>query len=520
MNDFFNLFASKRLLKIISEFLLFSLNSFFKYWFLSALIFISLAACIYFKFVTPFKIANPWLWLGLFIISSLPSFIILFKKKSKVRTNPNSINIAVSEPIIIYEKDHININIDSQKIAARQVALYELLSKNKYPFSIGLLNCVSIQKPKLYYLVNDLPSLKHKYLKLIKSEKVLSILLITRDIDNNKIEFEILFAENLKHAQPSVNTFKTIFNRTVEDDTQYDDYILEVTKVYLAVHGQSVLDMLINIEKFDYGHKVIDDCEQLFIQSINRISEIINLKSHIYFEEFKNGFLSNFERYRAIYYLNQREYNGAIRHLFKAIKIHPYFPYDNYVQYRDAYNKRYVAEVNLQTAQVNKESAVEGTSIIDDRSEEAILAFSDHLFERFEFSNMATFENVIGEIIKRAQSDYINKNIENELKKDFCVSPIKEIIRGEMLKYLPKGIEKHDELYLDRIPDVIAEFNKALEVDQDFTLMYTRIGMLKLIQSFHEKNTEREKQLFAEGIEYWQKGMDLFARLGVNIRSK
>jgi hypothetical protein len=83
------------------------------------------------------------------------------------------------------------------------------------------------------------------------------------------------------------------------------------------------------------------------------------------------------------------------------------------------------------------------------------------------------------------------------------------------MKYIPKGKQMHEKLYVERIPEVLTEFEKVLHIDEDFLLMYARIGTLKIIKSLYEKNSVKSEILVKEGIELFAKGSDVYARLGM-----
>lgn len=518
MKDFLELFVAKRVFKIIGEYFAYSFKAFFRYWVFALLVLgIVLFFISSFKLVNIFSISNLWIWGISLLATSIPFSFYLYKKENLIKIHKLGLSVGVLETVMIAEKDYLFLNLDSEKIAERQKMFFVDVLKKKYPFKKNIINPVLIQKPKLYYYLRNLTSLKRSLTSYIHPEGYISVLTVIKDLVSKKVEFDILYSEALINSDTPFSEFKLAFNRAIKKEEQYDDYILEVTKVYTALQGQAIVDLMIDQGDFETGHKIIDDCEDIFSRACDRLGDILNDESNESFEIFKNNLLSNFERYRGVLYLNQKQYLASLRHVFKSIELNPFFPYNNYSQYKDAFNKRYAAEVNLKVSDIKIEMADENVETDNSNtSHEDRIAISEDLFNRIDFVGTPGFDDILKEIIARANSDRINDEVEKRFRAKFCASPICEMIRGEVLKYLPKGTAKHEALYLDRLPEVLEEFNKVLSIDKEFVLMYTRIGILKVISSFYQNDDEKSRELMKEGIQLYSKGADVYARLGMS----
>lgn len=513
MKDLFTL-APKRFLRFLTESASYTVGTFFKYWLVSVIAF-SILILIAYKYISTPLTTKQWALLvaSSFIIVAVPVTIYRFYKETYPVVYGSGFPVGITETVMIEGKEHLALNTDSQKIIQKLKNSITAIASVKYPFCKGLVIPLLLQKPKLFYLSHNLTTWRGTLVKQVKKGFPLSVLMITRDTQSNKVDFEVLCCPGLMNSEVPFSEFNKSFTSVVSDDF-YEDYIIEVSRVYLAIHGQSILDLLISGGDYAIAHQVIDDCEGIFREAYTKLSEILRGKENNHFTAFKNNLLSNFERYRGIIFLNQGKYSGAIRHVFKAIRLHPYFPYKNYEQYKDAFNKIYIAQVNLKSSTI----LLEGEMTKEDKEEESKkrITNSIELLARTDFSSTPPFEEVLKQIIARADSKQVYKEMEKVLKTNFCESPVCSIIRGEVLKYIPKGKVMHQSLYVERLPEVLAEFEKVLLADEDFLLMYTRIGVLKTIKSFYEKNSAKAEGLLHEGMKLFAKGSDVYSRLAMH----
>ena len=501
--------------RIAVEAIRFATRSFIKLWFVSIPIFLLLFTVS--VILIPFsKIDLSWMALIGFVLSSLPAAITTYRQQMSTYVSREGVTIGLTECVKITGKEYLNIDYDTDRIVQRQITEIHNLATTFHPFLIRQVNVNIIRRPKLFYLLNDLFSLKSHMESLLGVNGFSCILLVIKDVDSQKLHFDAITAGGAFNSISTLNEFKELFDFPVINEGIYDDYVIAVTQVFMSIMGQSVLDYNISQGQFDIGHRVIDDCKQLFTASMNKIDALLKDDRQAERYKFEQRILCNFERYTAIMYLNQKEYVAAVSYLFSAISLNPYFPYNDQVEHRNAFNKRYTSTI-ANTASYFEEA------MLDEESDESILTErtkSMELAESINYLSTQSFEDLLKEIINEADSIEVNLKIQSLLSKNFTEEPIKHLIRGEVLKYLPLGNAKHDQLYLKRLPSVINEFELLIEKDPHFIITYTRLGALKIIAAGHEESEKKSSALMKEGFEKFKLGQEVLLRLGFNIRSK
>jgi len=203
-------------------------------------------------------------------------------------------------------------------------------------------------------------------------------------------------------------------------------------------------------------------------------------------------------------------YTQAINHLFKALKTNPYYPFTDYKSWKSETIKSYVISISSILPEVVEDLKKEQIKEEDTYNEEEILNIYMNAVSQIEFPHMVSYTSLIIDIIEQAESEYLNKIIEEKLREDICESPIQNYIKGEILKYLPKGTERINKLYTDRLDDVISEFKKVLEIDEDFPLMNNKYGTMLLFKEIENGSSE-----FSNSMHYIEKGFEYFSKYGM-----
>ena len=502
--------APKQWLRLATARISFLARSFFSYWFLS------LPASIGLLLLTSYLLPAAhwqrhlhWALLGIVLAVAGIGALLRYRNACRPIVWGEGYPIALTEVVIIEEKEYLKINSDSQKITTRLHKMITELVTIKYPFCNGVVAPVLLKKPALYYTLHDLASWRKNLEQEIKKGKLATVLLITRDSHNQKIDFDVLYSEVLENADSPFEDFKRAFDGTVPEE-HFETYIIEVCRAYLALFGQSIMDLLIGKSNFSLAHQVLQDCEFVFRHALKNIESIQPTRSALSLSAFKNNMLCNFERYRAIVFLNQESYAAAVQHIFKAIWLHSYFPYRDYDHYKEAFNKIYAAQVHLKAMAMMEPEA---TGRNAELSENALKEEED-IAMQVEFAATPSFEDILKEIMSRADSGSVYRQVEQLLCTSFCEEPVCSVIRGEVIKYIPKWEEKINEIYRERIPEALQAYEKVLQTDPDFILMYTRIGSLKTLEAMHEDDEVKSKELLEEGIRLFAQGQEIYQRLG------
>lgn len=518
MKDFFEILASKRFLKIIKECVSFSIKSFLKYWYLTLISLIVSGYIIWSVKVIQLTDLSYWKVILVLFLSNLPSVFLNYYTSLKFKISDSPFKVAVGELVILEDKEYMTLNTDSQRINRKAYLILNNIIKNKYPYRNGICDLSLLRRPKLFYLTKTLPFLTEYWQNSISDNKVDIILYCTCDTSSNKVEFDIFYSKKeISNEYIPFSEFKDLFDRRFTEKEEMESYIVNVFQFYVGICGQSVLDLIIGFEDFSTGHKVVDDSEVIIKESINNLKRYFESEKTEKFRNFYNVWLCGFERYRSLLLLNQKEYSGALSHLLRSVKFWPYYPYRNYEEFKDSFEKKYMAELNFKGAEVlnllQDDDAKDNSEKTTITSE--MLFNGIDLFDRVENASVPSTEQILKWIMAEANSDSFFLEVERALNKDFCISPIDKIIKSEVFKYLPKGDIKHEELYVKRIPEILAYLREILHEQPDFDVIYLKVGMMMLIQSFQEEDKDKMEILMHEAMSVFKKGLSLYHRMGI-----
>jgi tetratricopeptide (TPR) repeat protein len=451
--------------------------------------------------------------IALYFITAAPAMRLLYLKETKVNFVEGGMNFAILETLTITDKEYIDTDFDSDRIEEKQQKFISSRAQKNGVTGVYVFPA-TLRMPRLFYLINNVKKVKEKLRTYLGPEKYVAILVTTKDKGGGRIEFDVVY-ENFFMHDGHLSNFWNNFNAVILEEPQSEDYIFEVSKIFSAQITQSILDMATGMGNFVACHVIIDDCLEVFEKSFNKISAILGDEKDQSLQAFKSDMIANMEVYRASTYMNQKEYLAAVRHHFRAIKANPYFPFQKYGEFRDAYNRKYIASILVKAEAV--EEAFDDADENQNPERERFNPEGRSIYQEFPFAQF--HEERLLEVIREVKSTEINSAILTELQKDFAPTPISLIIKGELLKYLPKGTLKHEQMYIDRIPEVIALFEKALEMDPDFVLLHGRIGTLILIQALYTVETKRES-LYKKAAKKLELGREIYTRFGFEIGSK
>lgn len=113
----------------------------------------------------------------------------------------------------------------------------------------------------------------------------------------------------------------------------------------------------------------------------------------------------------------------------------------------------------------------------------------------------------------------INEVIDEYLKTDFCASPLKELIKGDVLKFLPIDLKsgQSDDIQIQRCPEVIKNYESVLKFHDDFAYMHIKLAMVRLhyysslpISPLVEDELDKTNRIL-------MRGFHLFSELGIDI---
>jgi hypothetical protein len=129
----------------------------------------------------------------------------------------------------------------------------------------------------------------------------------------------------------------------------------------------------------------------------------------------------------------------------------------------------------------------------------------------------ATFNyEIIKEILLKSNSNEIENLLVDELKSLDRNNPFILYTVHEVIKYIKKGEEKFQEMYVARFDDCINLLNEILKLDSDFPLIHTKLGTMLFMKGVHFKDEELLKR---SGEEYC-KGIHIMTELGFDFTHK
>ena len=455
--------------------------------------------------------------LGIYILTAIPATILMYKRETRLPFITISVNFAILETMIISDKDYLTVNFESARISEKQIKFFKFLEK-KQPFVDGIVVPWLVQMPKPFYLQMSIADVKSYFSGKLGHEGYVAILIVSKEIGGSRIEFDVLHAPIFMNDQYLAG-FWSHFNIAIIDQAVTEEYIIEVTKIFSAQMGQSVIDLATENGDFARCHRIIDDCMEIFQQSFSRIQHLLESAYSESLKVVEKDMLANLERYRAISYFNQREFVGGLRHLFKAIKLNPYFPYNRYEDFREAYNRKYVSAVAEQSKKIQE--AIEESDDKEGLVGKEKFVHPGHDVDRIsEFPFTQFYEELLTQVIQDADSQDVNDTILKHLSEAVVPEAFSLSFKGELYKYLPKGSKKYNLIYVDQIPEIIDFFEAALILDPDYVLLHGRIGTLMMILGMHSEEEDEQKTIFEAAFVRMNKAKETYSRLGYEIGPK
>ena len=91
------------------------------------------------------------------------------------------------------------------------------------------------------------------------------------------------------------------------------------------------------------------------------------------------------------------------------------------------------------------------------------------------------------------------------------------IIWGDIVKGLPKGRERINDIYVDRLPEAISAYAKAMELDPNLPLIPMKLGTLMLFDALRSKDPDRQR--IDDAMKLFKEGRDMYSRYFEHWRS-
>ncbi|WP_432670310.1 hypothetical protein [Flavobacterium sp. SM2513] len=489
------IFLPKQVFKFLRELILFVFNSVLKFWYLSLLL---LVLSLFVKFNTHFNFENLEIILvqfsAIFFIA-LFHFIFVFKRKNK---NPN---IAFYGCYSIKEGEYLSNDIDSEILDERTSKVVESISKNHFIYKNNFIDTDFIHLPNFYTNILGLKKLNSLISKRI-SKRHLASLHFIRNISEQTVYAQMNFNNGLLANSEHINEETDIINDISSNTKINNNKKIElIVKIFCMIFSQSFNDFLLTNEMYKELHYSTDDNLKL----LNSISlDFKGLELSKKYNEFIDFWVSSNYRYKSLLLFEQEEYSGSIDYVFKTLEVNPYYPYRNYVELKQDYTKIYGSQLvpsiigakEILDLDTNKDSINNSKSILESPSKYPSIPYNYIILEL---------------ILRKKQSKEIRELIEKGFDKLDNENPFILLSKSETFKHMKKGKEKYNEIYVKRFDDCISILEKIRLLDSEFTLIRTKLGIMKVLKAMHNN----DEKLLEEGMKEWKAGAHFIKELGL-----
>ncbi len=510
-------FLPFRLIKISQVLFTYILSSMVKYWWLFIAFLYGTSFFVYRYFIRFFITHQIETVIFCILISSIPGVIFGLRHDFKVKNYKlKAATITINNCLVLKNDEYLDIDINSKDILLKLWQQIDYFNNQYISYKIGFLNVLLVSRKRIFYVFKDILSLKSFLSTEIKSNNILASLLVIKNEVTGKIEFDVIFIPTPQFdiIRDFINTFS---NLTIENQGFNKDYIIEVSKIFIAIYATGSL----NLNTIENQHKILDDNRKIMQTSFEIIVNKIKPVPIEGVMRFKKGWECEFERIRSIILTIQKEYYGALRHVFNAIKLNPFHPYRDYEEFKEEYSLKNASEFSKRLIEVTKDLKETGEENMENFDEEEMKNKGTEIYQRRKYPEMPLFQEIICQIIKEANSEKLDQTIEDMLNTDFCESPMRELIRGDCIKYIPTpNKEKIQELYIERLPVIIECYRKVLSLDPNFSYVYVKLSSILFMYSTTLSDENKIKKLIEESMELFNNGIDMYTRLGLNVRGE
>ncbi len=413
----------------------------------------------------------------------------------------NSNTVAFYRNFLITENDEVITGVESDLINHRLTLLAERIASMLFSHSTPFIKFKVCEVPKYYDLsgreVNKYIDLQGDLTSLhfFKNQKNGSIIPV--------INFDRSIITNTALVDRAANLFSSM---SVDVSISNDNLYFCCVKIYMLLFGQMVNDELINNKRYSQVHYILDHSEVLINEIIKDLQEVESRKT-----EYIRGFLKDWqgyiERYRAIVFIEQGEFEGAIKHIFNSIALNPFFPYPDYQTLKQDYTKKYVVDMIPIMNEMNKLMEL-------DPNFDANLKIAEELNKHISFFDVTYNYSIVREILQRKNSNEIVEFVTAEMEKLDNSEPFILLTKCEIMKVIPKGTERIDALFVEQFEDCIKLLKEMTILDPDFPLINTKLGTLMMMKGIHFDNQSE----IEGGVEEYKKGMHIYSKLGLNIK--
>lgn len=485
----------KQVFKFFRELIIFIFQSTLKFWY----IFIPVTGVLlFFKFKEYLPINN---LISLLAIVAICLLVAVFNFILILRRWNRKPNIAFYGCYSIKEGDYLSNDVDSAILEQRTSEVVETIAKNHFIYKNGFLDTDFIALPNFYTNLLGLKKL-NSFISHSTSKKHLASLYFISNISEQSVYSVIKYNKGQLANSEHINQEIEIINDISSNDKINNNKKVElIVRIYCMIFGQSFNDYLLDNELYKELHHVTDDNLKLLNTIGNEFEE---LKLNEKYKVFIDFWISSNYRHKSLTLFKQDEFTGSIEYAFKALEINPYYPYRNYVELKQDYTKIYGSKL--------VPSIFETRKMVDIESNEDSINYSKFLLEnQTKYPQIPHTYVILDEILQQKQSKEIRELIQKNFDKLDNENPFILLCKSETFKYMKKGKEKYNEIYVGRFDDCIKILEKIKSMDPEFTLIRTKLGIMKFLKAMHNG----DEDLLKEGLKEWKTGAHFIKELGL-----
>lgn len=488
---------------IIKQMLLAFVFTIFEYWHISLLVIGGISifnSQIYFfgnflsvKFISIAII-------GLFIFDIIIPTVVFVSRFLK----PHSISIYGC--FTVKDNKQLIIDIGSEELNKAISDITHSVATKHYTFSNNFVQIAIREIPKFLPIILGFQGLNSRIKKNVASKKHLSSLHFIKNKEENRITAILNFDEDqLTNTEPVKNA-EGFINRLTQTGNLNNLQTVEVgTKIYFLLFGIIHIDSLLDEKQYSIVHYILDSNDKLIHEIRNDLSKA-EPKDDI--QKFLDFWQSNTDRYRSITFLEQKEYTASIKYIFQAISLNPYYPYASYEDLKPDYTKKYGIKM---ADELNHTETILETNDMDPEHNDRVKM---ELLQQIKFPDSTWHYEIVHEIMRRDMSDQNINLIEAEMAKLDSTDPFILISKSEILKYLRKGTEKINEVYVDRVDECMKTLREAFKLDSSFVLIHSKLGAILFMKGIHFENDS----FITESGQIMNDSFHFLTQLGFKIR--
>jgi len=517
MNEFINLFAPIRILKFLKEFIVYAVVSIFRFWRTFILILLLIEGIYYYQY----GFLHGWFFFLLIVL--LPVLVTSFFAVKQDFTKSKKQDRFVAgelECLYIIDNDYFEKNIITDTVNEENKRRINLAKENLPPFTQNIAEYKQLIYPKFYYYLVSPQKLNDSLQKKVDSNQFQTILHISINAKSSKIDVKFYSKANMIMYAKRIHELAEIIGGIEIKDRDIPRFINDIEDLFQSIVAHGFLDSIINAGLYSDAHTLLDENQQVFYKSLKKIKEYSLPESGKLIDRISVFWECEIERYRGVVYAISKNYHSAIKHIFKAIKLNPYYPHDDYESWKPECLSRYATSFGDSLAAVAEDlkNSLDPKILKGEHVENSeIKAAQFNAASQTNYPTILSYVDIITEIISAANSKSINQEILGYIDSEICISPIQEFIKGDIIKFIPIRGEKVNKVYVGRFDSVIEYFESILEIDPDFPLIHNKMGAILLLKYGTPKNQNSE--LFKKAMFHLEKGLEILTKYGYKIKS-